>query len=192
MRFPVPLVGGGLGSSRTGVGYTVALNKGTEVATASWNKCLNREGRLESPPVQLMVRCRVCHTDGGFSPLNSRATTANHDCNHTEGSSPLSPTGLAAKSLMFIVSAAVWGQAYLWSVWELLRRRLRFPDNHCFCHQHVGVLLLGLLYRHGEGLQWAYSVNIRTTFLFLSLLTWCWSTSSSPVIIILFSIRVSE
>lgn len=104
-------------------------------------------------------------------------------------------TRLAVKSLVVIISAAVWGQAYLWSVWELLRRRLRFPDNHCFCHQHVGVLLLGLLYRHSKGLQWAHSVNIRTTFLFLSLhtfLTWCWSTSSSPVIIILFSIRVSE
>lgn len=62
-------------------------------------------------------------------------------------------------------SVAVWGQAYLCSVWKLFSRRLRFPDNHCFCHQHVGVLLLGLLYRHSKGLQGTWSVKIHTTFL---------------------------
>lgn len=36
---------------------------------------------------------------------------------------------------------------------QLLSGRLCFPDNHCFCHQHVGVLLLGLLDCHGEGLM---------------------------------------
>lgn len=54
---------------------------------------------------------------------------------------------------LFPIRAAVWGRAYLCSVRKLLRWRLRFPDNHCFCHQHVGVLLLGLLYRHSKGLQ---------------------------------------
>lgn len=36
---------------------------------------------------------------------------------------------------------------------QLLSGRLCFPDNHCFCHQHVRVLLLGLLDCHGEGLM---------------------------------------
>lgn len=36
---------------------------------------------------------------------------------------------------------------------QLLSGRLCFPDNHCFRHQHVGVLLLGLLDCHGEGLM---------------------------------------
>lgn len=34
----------------------------------------------------------------------------------------------------------------------LLVRRLCFPDDHCLSHQHVGMLLLGLLDGHGESL----------------------------------------
>lgn len=36
---------------------------------------------------------------------------------------------------------------------EVLGGRLRFPDDHGFCHQHVRMLLLGLLDRHGERLE---------------------------------------
>lgn len=62
------------------------MNKGTEVATASWNKSFNwRRGARESfRPADGALQGDI---DGGFSPLNLRATRVTHDCNHTERSS---------------------------------------------------------------------------------------------------------
>lgn len=65
---------------------TAGLNKGTEVATASWNKSFKsrREARESFHPADGALQG---YKDGGFSPLNSRATRVTHDCNHTERSS---------------------------------------------------------------------------------------------------------
>lgn len=55
------------------------MNKGTEVATASWNKSFKsrREARESFRPADGALQG---YKDGGFSPLNSRATRITHDC----------------------------------------------------------------------------------------------------------------
>lgn len=107
----------------------------------------------------------------------------------------------------------------------LLRGRVRFSDHHSLRHEHVGVLLLGLLYCHRESLEKSQTSKSCDSFIrhaltnislllsedgnpfespcniptiqkcfhpFFFCLTWCWSTASSPVMMILFSILVSE
>lgn len=62
------------------------MNKGTEVATASWNESFKsrREARESFRPAHGALQDYI---DGGFSPLNSRATRITHDCSNTERSS---------------------------------------------------------------------------------------------------------
>lgn len=77
----------------------------------------------------------------------------------------------------------------------ILGGRFRFPDNDRLGHLHVGMLLLGFLYRNGQSL--AEETQNRDQDGPASggagrVPTCSWSTSSSPVMMILFSMRVSE
>lgn len=151
--FPVPL------------GGQLVWIKGQKWLLLHGTSLLNRGGRLESPSVQLTVHCRVTKTEDSLpytqeppGSLTTAITQRGHHCTDTFSLQRCVVLMHQLPDKFLKASVAAWGQAYLCSVWKLFSRGLRFPDNHCFCHQHVRVLLLGLLYRHSKGLQGTWSV----------------------------------